>query len=298
MDYYQILNIDKYFTTKEIKRHYYQLAKKYHPDKNHESSDENFKYLSEAYTTLSNPKKRYLYDLKLELKENLGEDFILYFSDPELEVLDNYYQKLSKSTEFKFLKLLFHSLPKNIKWNLKRKFQKKLNSKSLLNLSDIKYIFAEKLSENYTLNLQRNLNDVYANICKEIIVIGKDKTYYLFITHSDYSIKLYNSETSFIMIHIETILPQKYTLNGHDLYYNHRINLYQYYFKDLFLIYLPNDFCINLRNTEEFNTSIKIPQYGLKDINNKRGNLYIYKNLDLTIQNINLYKDILKEIFN
>ena len=143
MDYYQILNIDQLCSTKEIKKHYYRMAKQYHPDKNKNISDENFKYLSEAYTILSNPKKRYIYDLKLKLKDNFGEDFIHHFSDVELEILDNYYQKLSESTEFKFMKLLFHSLPTKMKWNLKKKFQKQVQSYSLVTLSDIKYIHAK-----------------------------------------------------------------------------------------------------------------------------------------------------------
>ena len=94
MDYYKILEIDKNSTTQEIKKHYYKLAKKYHPDKNNGISDENFKLLSEAYSTLSNPKKRYLYDMKLLFKENLGEDFINHFSDIELEILHDYYLRL------------------------------------------------------------------------------------------------------------------------------------------------------------------------------------------------------------
>ena len=46
MDYYKILQIDKNSSTKEIKKHYYKLAKAYHPDKNNGISDENFKLLS------------------------------------------------------------------------------------------------------------------------------------------------------------------------------------------------------------------------------------------------------------
>ena len=34
-------------------------------------------------------------------KENLGEEFILNFSDEEFEILNQYYLKISKSTEFK-----------------------------------------------------------------------------------------------------------------------------------------------------------------------------------------------------
>ena len=64
MNYYEILEISKNSNTKNIKKHYYELSKKYHPDKNNGKSDEKFKLLSEAYSTLSNPKKRYLYDMK------------------------------------------------------------------------------------------------------------------------------------------------------------------------------------------------------------------------------------------
>jgi len=297
MDYYQILGSDKYASTKEITKHYYRLSKKYHPDKNKGFSDENFKLLSEAYSVLSNPRKRYIYDLKLLLKENLGEEFIHHFSDVELEILNDYYMKLSKTTEFKFLKLLYHSLPKNLKTKIKIKFKGKKNSQSLLNLKDIKYIFAESLNEDYIINLNRSLKDVYLNKCKEIIVLTKFRTYHLFITHSDYSLKIHLQNNNYLMINIQTILPDKYSLNGCDLYYNHRINLYEYYFEELFPITLPNNFQINLRNTEEFNNSVRIPSLGIKEINNCRGDLYIYKNLDLCIQDKNHYREILKEIF-
>ena len=136
MNYYEILKIDKYSTTKAIKKHYYSLAKKYHPDKNPNVSDDNFKLLSEAYTTLSNPRKRYLYDLKLELKGNFGADFVHHFSDAELELLDSFYRKLRSSTEFKFLKLLYQSLPEHTQRKFRKKFQKDKNNASLLNISD------------------------------------------------------------------------------------------------------------------------------------------------------------------
>ena len=69
MDYYQIMQVGKFSSTKEIKKHYYSLSKRYHPDKNNGISDEQFKSLSEAYSILSNPRKRYLYDMKLLFKD-------------------------------------------------------------------------------------------------------------------------------------------------------------------------------------------------------------------------------------
>jgi DnaJ-class molecular chaperone len=297
MNYYQILEIDKYSNTKIIKKHYYQLSKKYHPDKNKGISDENFKKLSEAYSTLSNPKKRYLYDMKLLIKDNLGEDFVLNFSDTELELLNEYYLKLTKTTEFKFIKLIFNSLPINIKTKMKKKFNQNIKSHSLISLRDIKYIYSNSLKEDYTINLNRSLKDVYLNKCKEIIICASTKSYHLFITHSDYSYKVYNNKNSFVYININTILTDNYSLNGNDLYYNYQINLYEYYFKDNFMITLPNDLCIDLKNACEFNKSTKIDNYGLKNNNNYRGDLYIYKNLNLNIKDKNKYKNVLKEIF-
>jgi|TARA_B110000285_G_scaffold12933_1_gene12835 DnaJ-class molecular chaperone len=296
MDLYEILGSDKNSTTNEIKKHYYSLSKKHHPDKNNGKSDEKFKLLSEAYSVLSNPKKRYLYDMKLLFRDNLGDNFIDHFSDSELITLHNYYQTLQNSTEFKFLKLLYNSLPVRLKERVRKKFKGKIYSESLIDISQIKYIWTIDLNENFEMNLNRSLKDVYLNTCKEIIVLTRNNSYDLFITHSDYSLKIYLQNDFYLTINIQTSLPEKYSMNGLDLYYNHRINLYEYYFIDLFPITLPNDFEINLINSEELNSSVRIPSMGIKGISS-RGDLYIYKELDLTINNKDHYREILKEIF-
>ena len=297
MNYYEILEIATNSNSKEIKKHYYKLCKKYHPDKNNGFSDAKFKSLSEAYSTLSNPKKRYLYDMKLLMTNsnnplnNYDNDFIFHFSDSELDILYNYYQRLSQSSEFKLFKLLFKSIP-----NFKNDFKKKSNS--LLKCQDFKYIDTRNLNESFIIHLNRSLKDVYLNDLKEIIIQTKNYTYDIFITHSDYSLEIQLNKLNSLSIHIQTILPEKYTLNGNDIYYNHRINLYEYYFIDLFPITLPNDLQINLKNSVEFNNSVKIPYLGLKG-ESERGDLYIYKELDLSIprQKKNHYREILKEIF-
>ena len=63
--YYKVLNVATTASPEEIKESYYALAKKYHPDNNPESpklQEDMFKELSEAYSVLSDAKKRARYD--------------------------------------------------------------------------------------------------------------------------------------------------------------------------------------------------------------------------------------------
>jgi len=59
-DYYEILGVSRDASTADIKKAFYKLAHKYHPDKGGDS--EKFKEVSEAYQVLSNKEKRDQYD--------------------------------------------------------------------------------------------------------------------------------------------------------------------------------------------------------------------------------------------
>lgn len=60
-DYYSLLGVNKNATKDDIKKAFYKLASKYHPDK--KGGDEaKFKEINEAYQTLSDDKKRKEYD--------------------------------------------------------------------------------------------------------------------------------------------------------------------------------------------------------------------------------------------
>lgn len=63
-DFYQVLGIPRTSTQKEIKKAYYQMAKKYHPDTNKDDpqAKEKFAQLAEAYEVLSDEVKRKQYD--------------------------------------------------------------------------------------------------------------------------------------------------------------------------------------------------------------------------------------------
>lgn len=62
-DPYKTLGVDKSASASQIKKAYYKLAKKYHPDVNQEKgAEEKFHSLQEAYDILSDPKKKEQYD--------------------------------------------------------------------------------------------------------------------------------------------------------------------------------------------------------------------------------------------
>ncbi len=63
-DYYKTLGVDKGASADDIKKSYRKLARKYHPDANKGDSkaEERFKEISEAYTVLSDEKRRKEYD--------------------------------------------------------------------------------------------------------------------------------------------------------------------------------------------------------------------------------------------
>lgn len=82
-DYYNILGVDKNSDDSTIKKAYYKLAQKYHPDKNpnnREEAETKFKEISEAYGVLSDPQKKQHYD-QFGLCDGESPDFSQGFPD-------------------------------------------------------------------------------------------------------------------------------------------------------------------------------------------------------------------------
>lgn len=71
-DYYKILGVEKGASKDEIKKAFYKLAHKYHPDKK-EGNEGKFKEVNEAYQVLSDDSKRSKYDQFGPGFENMGQ---------------------------------------------------------------------------------------------------------------------------------------------------------------------------------------------------------------------------------
>jgi len=64
-DYYKVLGVDKNTSPEEIKKAYRKLALKWHPDRNpnnKEEAESKFKDIGEAYSVLSDARKKQIYD--------------------------------------------------------------------------------------------------------------------------------------------------------------------------------------------------------------------------------------------
>lgn len=99
-DFYYILGIENKSTEQEIKTAYRKLSLKFHPDKNNGDGyfEERFKEIQEAYETLSNSKKRMLYDSQLN-RYRSGNGNAESLKKYEEELKRKYEEELHKKEE-------------------------------------------------------------------------------------------------------------------------------------------------------------------------------------------------------
>src|SRR6187455_3279906 len=88
MDFYILLGIERGATLNDIKRAYKRLARRYHPDINpgDRTAAVQFRQISEAYETLSDPDRRRRYDSGGYFPSTAGEESTFGFEGFDFSV--------------------------------------------------------------------------------------------------------------------------------------------------------------------------------------------------------------------
>ena len=276
MNYYELLQVPPNATTDEIKRHYYKYARVYHPDKG--GDPEKFKEIQEAYETLMDPIRRHQYDIDLS-----GTKYT--FTKEDYDLIFNYYNSFIQSVEVRFMMSLFYSIPQDVrsKVTLSNLFKRspppptQSTSTTLLRTNHLKYIDATQLYDSFTLHLKRSLDDVFNRVCKQIIIKTRKTYYHLYISDSDYCVKLFNDNQSMITLELTTVPNHNYYKQGYDLCYLKKIDMYEYYYGATFKLTLPNRLkvcCVATELTQKKRSFIE--GFGFYDpLKQKRGRLKI-----------------------
>lgn len=147
----KILNLDKNYTIKELKKKYYKQALKYHPDKNKDhGAEEKFKQCVDAYTFLQKEK-------------NINEEInIDYFSIIENFILNYLPTKVDEYLNSNFSLNLFNNLSQKASIDI---YTFLYNNKYRLSISqelldNMYLILKEKTNDNCLIILNPNLEDL------------------------------------------------------------------------------------------------------------------------------------------
>lgn len=124
VDLYKVLEATDKMSQKEIKKQYYKLAHKYHPDKAGDSAAEKFKQISGAWEVIGDPDQRKQYDLsRIAQPSSSGPG---YNHKEQAESQDNFYGDFASKEDF----YKFYSDFKGKTKEEQESFKSKFNSKS------------------------------------------------------------------------------------------------------------------------------------------------------------------------
>jgi len=239
MDLYELLEIDEEeFNMDILKKQYHKMCKIYHPDK---GGDENhFKLIQEAYETLSNDKKRAMYDRYKRF--SFLKDY--NFTDEELQEMNKYYEELLQNENVRLATTLYKTLPPQVKERLNsmKDFifnydkNKKEISKSIV--VPAKFIDITGLDEDFYIEVNVGLEDAYKHILKRITIKSKYGIYYLFLRDFNHNVYLYN-KYSFVL-KLRTKDNEKFIRKNNDLIMIYKPKIHELFNHTILDIVLPD----------------------------------------------------------
>lgn len=318
MNLYDILDVDINCSENEIKKAYFKLAKKYHPDKN-ENSEEKFHSINYAYTILSNKDNRKKYNEMNIDKQNELFAFLkkIFKSDLKVDELETFGITIN-NIEYDYLKNKFSNIIE--KYNIVEIFKlfndnimtKKEDSFNICSDSDVNIwdddvaeyyqinelpIKFQKYNENnINLNLNLSIDDIINNSKRKIKIKRKVddkfiKTTFEFYPKHPYIVfneggDICNNNYGSLIIKLN--LPKEFSWDDKVITYNYPISLYQFIYQ--------HNFKINFNDKEiELNfTPYRDGNIVKLDLSTEYYNFEIKFNILLNHNN----KEILKEFFS
>jgi hypothetical protein len=264
MNLYEILEIPENSDDEAIKKAYYKLAKKYHPDKNNntDESKNKFQKINYAYQILINKESRCKY---LNLNNNEQESFMSFLIkliNNNLSKTDFFYPEINKLNKANFKKFInnlkltdFLKIFKNEKVNIDTSEPLNcsdtenecfLNEALYFNELPIKYLNYN--NNNIIIDLSINITSILSMEKKKIKIL---RNYYKKEIKNDY---IFEIKTPYIVYDLggdidennEGHLIIKLNLNdivweNNNLLYLHKISLYQFIYGLDFEIEIDNN---------------------------------------------------------
>jgi DnaJ-class molecular chaperone len=285
-DLYNILEITKESTHKDIKKSYKRLVIKYHPDKNDNNIEatERFKEINAAYNILSDIDKRKEYDNMTNNQRILFDEMFMNFLTGAKNVLMEYLK-----ASFKINKTVLYE-------EMNEEYVDSCMSIDEQNYLDIICDLEIDLKEKYLgkrkkLKYARTVyeNDKYITKENEVIICLNDNQIIMYEL-GDEEFENNEIKKGNLIINIITKNNKRYKLDGYDIIKEVNISLYEYIYGIKFILE-HYDGKIEINIDKPINDLIhkdnmllyKIINRGLLK-NNERGNLYI--NFTLNIKNV------------
>lgn len=291
-DYYEILEIDRNSDVNTIKKSYKKLAFKYHPDKNRDNKEEaekKFKLVAEAYSCLSDPSKRRVYDLTgssdnisgtgnpFEMFNNIFKMHVKNFMGSQMTGGSNLSDILNDLKNSKATSIPFGGIRFNISSFMQQqpsdKEQPSNKEQQNLTVSNKKHRVPNKLLEkpkDLIYSILLNIKDIYNNVNKKIKIERIRK-------HGDQDLGVYKKEKYDFEIGVspETIRikeqgnelngykesgdivistkfkSKKYSRKNDDLIIHEKFDTTSHYLKNILEFTLPNKKKFKVKLTDE-----------------------------------------------